>query len=355
MQIDIRFCKFADRFQRLLYNPIINRMYNLSLHIEYLLLRHDCVVVPGLGAFINVYSPAYFDRERNYWFPMTREVRFNKALRHDDGLLANSYARKNNICFTDGRELLRHDIDILKNALNEEGEVTFGNLGILKNSEDTLSFIPQHKPSRMMEMLGFIPASLHSDNVHDTKEFVNASSLSHNIFQNSEKHIESGNIKFDTSKNYYIAINKIFAKAAAGVILLAVIALAIVLPISNRNKIDKASVIPVEKIIPAIVEKDTFVIRSNNEVSIDCSLENTDDLSSNDENYHAVVATFQTIEEADRFISQYGNCGYPLKKINTKTKSRVVAMSAPTRMELYNKMHDGNFLNKFNNAWIWEH
>ena len=69
-------------------------MYNLSLHIEYLLLHHDCVVVPGLGAFINVRHAAYFDAVTRVWHPMTREVRFNGALTHDDGLLSSSYARK---------------------------------------------------------------------------------------------------------------------------------------------------------------------------------------------------------------------------------------------------------------------
>ena len=86
-------------------------MENLSLHIEYLLLRHDCVVVPGIGAFINIYQTPEFDTATGKITPMMREVRFNGAVRSDDGLLANSYARKYQISYREGAELLRQDIE----------------------------------------------------------------------------------------------------------------------------------------------------------------------------------------------------------------------------------------------------
>ena len=41
-----------------LKSPTTIIMERLSIHIEYLLLRHDCVVVPGFGAFINARSEA---------------------------------------------------------------------------------------------------------------------------------------------------------------------------------------------------------------------------------------------------------------------------------------------------------
>ena len=45
-------------------------MERLSIHIEYLLLRHDCVVVPGFGAFINARSEARVDSESGQVYPM---------------------------------------------------------------------------------------------------------------------------------------------------------------------------------------------------------------------------------------------------------------------------------------------
>ncbi len=133
-------------------------MYNLSLHIEYLLLHHDCVVVPGLGAFINVRHAARFDSVRRVWLPMTREVRFNGALSHDDGLLANSYARKNSVSFAEGRELLRRDTMQLREALESDGEITLGHLGILRLEEETVSFQPQQSAAQTARFMGYTAA-----------------------------------------------------------------------------------------------------------------------------------------------------------------------------------------------------
>ena len=105
-------------------------MERLSIHIEYLLLRHDCVVVPGFGAFINARSEARVDSESGQVYPMMREVRFNSALVHDDGLLAGSFARKYRVPFAEGREMLRKSIESLRRTMASDGEVTIGRLGI---------------------------------------------------------------------------------------------------------------------------------------------------------------------------------------------------------------------------------
>ncbi|MDE6077369.1 MAG: hypothetical protein K2G29_06510, partial [Muribaculaceae bacterium] len=65
----------------------------LFRHIEFLLTRHDCVIVPGLGAFIVTSAPAVIDRASRRVSPPSRSVLFNQAVTLDDGRLANSYAR----------------------------------------------------------------------------------------------------------------------------------------------------------------------------------------------------------------------------------------------------------------------
>ena len=92
-------------------------MDNLSLHIEYLLLRNEYVVIPGFGSFLNVWHPARYDEATGLYHPIEREVRFNSALTHDDGLLASSFSRKYQVNFQEGRELLRHEISSLRDAL----------------------------------------------------------------------------------------------------------------------------------------------------------------------------------------------------------------------------------------------
>ena len=48
-------------------------MNNLFKHIEYLLLRNDCVIVPGFGAFIATNLPARIDYEKErFYLPPAR-------------------------------------------------------------------------------------------------------------------------------------------------------------------------------------------------------------------------------------------------------------------------------------------
>lgn len=194
-------------------------MYNLSLHIEFLLLRHDCVVVPGVGAFINVRHSARRDDATGAWLPMTREVRFNSALNHDDGLLANSFARKNEVSFEEGRELLRRETHQLLSTLREEGEVTLGQLGILRQEEGTIIFAPLRDASKLAAMLGFSEAPIHrtapASFNNGTEDSMQDAPATTSDSQDDEALIyeykEPGRV-FDTKRNYYIGINKIFAR-----------------------------------------------------------------------------------------------------------------------------------------------
>lgn len=96
-------------------------MNTLFQHIEYLLLRHDCVIVPGLGAFISTIRPARIDMENHRILPPARSVMFNQAVTVDDGLLANSYARRFNISFEEGRQLIVRDVKSLKDTIISDG------------------------------------------------------------------------------------------------------------------------------------------------------------------------------------------------------------------------------------------
>lgn len=334
-------------------------MYNLSLHIEYLLLHHDCVVVPGLGAFINVRHAAYFDAVTRVWHPMTREVRFNGALTHDDGLLSSSYARKEGSSFQEGRETLRRDTQLLIAALESDGEVTLGQLGILRRTENTLMFIPRQSAAQWASLLGYsqIPAAIPP--AHAIESETNADTAADTDGVTTEqsenaKHTAGGRI-FDTERNYYIAINKLFARTAACLIIVAIMTISFVLPLSDRNREDQASVIPVEKIIHDTASRIASAMKERN------ASPETDTVSLPEKEirlplhrFHAIVATFTSKEEAETFIEQNADCGYDLEVVSTHTKSRVSAMSSDNSGELRSAMADPGFKTSFSQAWIWE-
>lgn len=344
--------------------PEKNRdVYNLSLHIEYLLLRHDCVVVPGLGAFINVRHAASRDEATGMWHPMTREVRFNSALSHDDGLLASSYARKNEVSFKEGREMLRREIRELLEMLDSDGEVTLGQLGILRRTEDTVTFIPRLSATQWAALMGYAAAPVIKVSVKKQTEekespaiHTDSSARENSAAPDNRAEVQNGRV-FDTHRNYYIAVNKMFARTAACLMIAAIAVISLILPFGDRSREDQASVVPVEKIIrdtasriaSAVNERgDTTVARS---ADIDSVAESTPEPT---KRFHAIVATFATSEEAELYISQNSGTGYILQVVTGRTKSRVSAMSSDNRAELHSEMAKGGFRERFSEAWIWE-
>lgn len=334
-------------------------MYDLSLHIEYLLLSHDCLVMPGFGAFINVYHAAEFDSERNIWLPPIREIRFNKALRHDDGLLSNSYARKNEVSFEEGRRILSRDIETLKRKLDYEGEVTLGNLGILKNESGIINFIPLVSASRLTRLLGYYDASvgskvslLEEKNLEENRDKETESSISEDYKEKK--------FSFNTERNYYIPVNKIFAKTAACFIVLAAIALAVLIPVTDEKKTDKASVVPVEKIVRSASgiiekEKDNEIVGHHDDATMAEEIDKESLKSESGLRYHAIVATFNSRAEAEKFIAMKSQTSYTLRIIETPTKKRVTAFDASEREQIKDKILEPEFQDAFGKAWIWEY
>ena len=62
-------------------------MIELSRHIECLMLKHDCVIVPGLGGFVTQYVPARYVSDEQLFLPPYRSVGFHSPLPLHNGFL----------------------------------------------------------------------------------------------------------------------------------------------------------------------------------------------------------------------------------------------------------------------------
>ena len=133
-------------------------------HIEYLLLRHDCVIVPGLGAFIATTTPANFDMGKGMITPPSRAFMFNQAVALDDGLLANSIARKAGISFEDARNAIVRCVAKIKEIINNDGFIKIGSLGYLQlGKENNLLFSPAKTGIASCEELGYGTITLNQE------------------------------------------------------------------------------------------------------------------------------------------------------------------------------------------------
>ncbi|MCM1163552.1 MAG: hypothetical protein NC339_04810 [Muribaculaceae bacterium] len=116
-------------------------MNDLALHIEYLLLRHDCVIVPGMGAFLAHNSGAVVDESTGMLMPPARTLGYNSELTHNDGLLIESVARREHKTFEAARAQVDKAVSAFMFQLKEETTLPIGNLGSLTADAETGSLV----------------------------------------------------------------------------------------------------------------------------------------------------------------------------------------------------------------------
>ena len=118
-------------------------MISMIEHIEYLMLSNDCVVVPGFGAFIAQYTSSHNGAQNSTFTSPKRSISFNASINHNDGLLANSIAKKASIPYAEALKQIEKSTTICRQALSDGSEVPFGRLGFfISNGEGHIEFIP---------------------------------------------------------------------------------------------------------------------------------------------------------------------------------------------------------------------
>ena len=321
-------------------------MERLALHIEYLLLRHDCVVVPGFGAFINVYHSALEYSQTHTFQPMTTEVRFNSALKHNDGMLATSYARRERVSYAEGREMVRVAVSDLQDTLALEGEVSIGRIGRIRTDKSgNLTFHPLLTPRRLSAALGYLPVKRHAPAV----EVAPAAATAVTETETAEPVVEYPIRKFDTDRNYYIPINKMFARMAASFAVVAVLCLSLILPFTRDYHEDQASVVPVKALTTAVTKASQQIQAEQQPAP---ATEPETEPAPLPKTWHLVVGTFRSQDEADNFISSKNDSPYELHTVASKRMVRVVAISATDKETLLPELNSPEFQSSFPQAWI---
>ena len=112
--------------------------------VEYLLLNHDYVVIPGLGTFIAQQMDARWNEEEEAFLPPYRSVRFNTELPQTDDLLLKSMEEIFNLTPIQADQLLTTWLSDFNQMLEDNGCVEFGAMGDFTIEDDkTLLFTSQ--------------------------------------------------------------------------------------------------------------------------------------------------------------------------------------------------------------------
>lgn len=132
---------------------------NIFRYIQILLPQHQCVTIPGLGAFIVNNEHTSGVRKLGKIMPPSYKLSFNSQLIHDDGVLTSFYQQLKNISYEKASAELTKEFNRLKSRLNTGEELTCGKLGtlILKNGNLTFTLSPSYF---LPIVLGLTPVSL---------------------------------------------------------------------------------------------------------------------------------------------------------------------------------------------------
>lgn len=111
-------------------------MITLERHIETLLLRNDCVIIPHLGGFMTHYTEARYDEEDGIFLPPQRTLGFNPQLTINDSLLVLSYVDTYDISYPEALQRIEDEVAELKQRIQSDGCYELHDLGTLSLNDD---------------------------------------------------------------------------------------------------------------------------------------------------------------------------------------------------------------------------
>jgi len=126
----------------------------LDKYVSELLFDYDCVIVPQLGGFVTNYKPAYFDKGIGH--PPSKELRFNKNLTKNDGLLSQSISNTEGLSIQDADAVLHETVENYLSQLKETGRVQLKKVGVLFiDANNQLRFRPDTTTNYLRNSFGF--------------------------------------------------------------------------------------------------------------------------------------------------------------------------------------------------------
>ncbi len=303
-------------------------MNRITLHIEYLLRYHDCVIAPGLGAFIVSTRSASINEAWGLIMPPSRQVCFNSAIVNNDGLLASSISRRESISYESAQRLMYADIDVMHDILKTEGELRIGNIGILRHSvEGNISFQPLYRPEQLSAQHGLGAIALPRPT--------------------QEKMPESTTGVTRQSEYYHIRLSKKAVKIAASIVVVLLAGVSFIIGGINSGEntanIDMASMLPMKGIMSTSTTESTMTDATTENAVAETTIPTS----------YIVVGVFSTIEQAELFISQHEECGYETEIIPYSNKYCVAIGLNRDNLELKSILNVPTFRKEFPGAWIW--
>lgn len=127
----------------------------IEQYISQLLYRHQCVTVPGFGAFLTEIQSAHLHENTHSFYPPKKLISFNSHLKNNDGLLANHIAQAEKSTYDQAVASIESEVVIWNSILQVNERFTLKNVGELNlNAEKNLVFTPSENINYLKESFG---------------------------------------------------------------------------------------------------------------------------------------------------------------------------------------------------------
>lgn len=133
-------------------------MKDLIEHIDALIMEYDCVIIPDFGGFVLNKESALVGE---VILPPSVSVGFNPALKHNDGLLAESYMKSKSISYDAACKHINEAVKKINGFLSAKQPVIFPKIGTFSsNEESAVVFTPIKNKLQHPTTIGYTPVGL---------------------------------------------------------------------------------------------------------------------------------------------------------------------------------------------------
>lgn len=317
-------------------------MISIIDHIEYLVTKYDCVIIPNWGAFIAQYSCATISDTTGIISAPKRTLSFNASVNYNDGLLANSIMRREKKSYESSLAIIEKEVSSLKAQLQQNGEVAIGRLGFFtSNEEGTMIFEPFTSNFAWNNFFGLKPLTIYPVSEKEKKSATTSHSKANDII--------------------YLPISRNIFRIAASVILLIGMTFLLSTPVIINNEQEFASLNMLSSNI-SVAEK---INNTNGDLYIAIPINNNDSIKqieqkapqqsaklantkiatqpqkdivnsateqSGNESYYLIVASLHSKELAENHIKKANDPS--MKILEVDGKYRIYIASSSSRSEL---------------------
>lgn len=127
----------------------------IEQYISQLLYRHQCVTVPGFGAFLTEIQSARLQENTNSFYPPMKLISFNPHLKNNDGLLANHISQFEKISYDSAVNSIETEVNLWKKNLQDNSSFLIKNVGSLAlNPEKNIVFTPSENLNYLTSSFG---------------------------------------------------------------------------------------------------------------------------------------------------------------------------------------------------------